>query len=81
MCMIQSTFDLCRECRTARTKLLSIIANPNNEVAALESALNTYLAFLHGFVTSVDPDNPGNSKLRHHVKFRWTDTLTGNKTT
>ncbi len=64
--------------RMARGNLLDILANPNNEIPTLMTALNNYLSLLHGFKMSLDSNKPGDSKLRHAVKFRWTNTLLGN---
>jgi len=62
--------------------LLDIIMNPNNEMTTLSNALNKYLGLLHGFVVSLDAEKEGSSsKLRHALRFRWTNTLLGNTPT
>ena len=69
------------ELRQVRTKLLELISSPNHEVATVNSNLEAYLGLLHGCITSPDPESGGDSKLRHAVRFRWTNTLLGNTPT
>ncbi|CAH1791874.1 unnamed protein product [Owenia fusiformis] len=69
---------ICSEARQARQRLLEVISDPNNEVATLETAVNNYLALLHGFMVSLDDDKSGDSKMRMIFKFKWTNTLCGN---
>ncbi len=71
----------CSELRQSRNILLDIISNPNNEISALTTALENYIGLLYGFIVAVDPENAGDSKLRHAVRFRWTNTLLGNTPT
>jgi hypothetical protein len=72
---------ICNELRQARNILLDIISNPNNEISTLSSALDNYLSLLHGFIVSMDGETTADSKLRHAVRFRWTNTLLGNTPT
>lgn len=72
---------ICNELRQTRNLLLDVISNPNNEISMLTSALDNYLGLLHGFIVSFDTEHPGDSKLRHAVRFRWTNTLLGNTPT
>lgn len=72
---------ICSELRQTRNLLLDVITNPNNEVSTLVSAVNNYLSLLHGFIVSMDEEKGGDSKLRHAVKYRWTNTLLGNTAT
>ena len=70
-------FFIFSEMKQARALLLDVVANPNNDTGTLSKAVDSYLALMYGFITSVDPEKPGDSKLRHAVKFRWTNTLLG----
>jgi len=72
---------MCSELRQSRNLLLDIISNPNNEMMTLTNALNKYLGLLHGFIVSLDAEEGGESKLRHALRFRWTNTLLGNTPT
>jgi len=73
---------VCSELRQTRNLLLDIISNPNNEMTTMMNALNNYLGLLHGFIVSLDPESESrDSKLRHALRFRWTNTLLGNTPT
>lgn len=69
---------ICSELRQTRNQLLDVISNPNIDPSALMSAVNNYLGLLDGFIVSLDEEKGGDSKLRHSVRFRWTNTLLGN---
>src|SRR6218665_3371836 len=69
------------ELRLTRNLLLDVMANPNNEPSALSAAVNNYLGLLDGFIVSLDEEKAGDSKLRHAVRYRWTNTLLGNTPT
>lgn len=68
---------ICTELRHGRTRLMEIIANPNNDVSTLVQASDNYLSLLYGFMQSLDAARSGDSKLRHIINFRWTNTLQG----
>ena len=68
--------------RQSRNLLLDIISNPTVDMTTLMNALNKYLGLLHGFIVSLDAEKEGgDSKLRHALRFRWTNTLLGNTPT
>jgi len=69
--------QLCSELRQARSRLLTIISDANNNVEVVNSAANAYLSLLHGLIMACD-ERGGESKLRHAVRFRWTNTMLGN---
>ena len=69
------------ELRMCRAHLLDIIADPNNEISTVTAQSEKYFSLLHGWIDSPDPNAAGASKLRHVIKFRWTNTLLGNATT
>ncbi|KAK2162932.1 hypothetical protein LSH36_89g03014 [Paralvinella palmiformis] len=72
---------ICSDLRGARGNLLEVISNPNRDVETLTKTLSSYISLQHGFINSLDETNPGDSKLRHAVRFRWTNTLLGNTPT
>jgi len=79
MCVVIVMYS---DLRQSRNLLLEIIMNPNNEMMTLSNALNNYLSLLHGFIVSLDAEKEGgDSKLRHALRFRWTNTLLGNTPT
>lgn len=65
----------------SRERLLDVIANPENSKDVIQPASEKYLSLLHGMISSLDPEKPGDSKLRHCMKFRWTNTLLGSTPT
>eukprot|EP00918_Siedleckia_nematoides_P029551 GHVU01063711.1.p1 GENE.GHVU01063711.1~~GHVU01063711.1.p1 ORF type:complete len:417 (-),score=54.68 GHVU01063711.1:1464-2714(-) len=87
------SFDLCQaasnagaqkilsELRLARNRMLEVVSNPNNDINTLTTSAEHYFGLLDGFNNSYDPEHTGDSKLRHIVKFRWTNTLCGNTPT
>lgn len=72
---------ICSELRQTRNQLLDVLSNPNIEPDMLVPALNNYLGLIEGFIVSLDEEKGGDSKLRHAVRFRWTNTLLGNTPT
>lgn len=73
---------ICSDLRQSRNLLLDIISNPTVDMTTLMNALNKYLGLLHGFIVSLDAEKEGgDSKLRHALRFRWTNTLLGNTPT
>uniref|UniRef100_T1IPS0 BRO1 domain-containing protein n=1 Tax=Strigamia maritima TaxID=126957 RepID=T1IPS0_STRMM len=69
--------QICSELRQTRSRLLTLIADANHEVHAIETAANAYFSFLQGFLVAID-EQGGESKLRHSIRFRWTNSLLGN---
>lgn len=65
-----------RELRQARNQLIELLSNPGNQTTVVTSALDAYLGLLFGFVISAD-ENGKDSKLRHAIQFRWSNTLLG----
>nr|CAD7446667.1 unnamed protein product [Timema bartmani] len=61
--------------KASRYRLLELLPDPRNSSAAVESALDLYLALLNGLVTA---PQGGPSKLRHNFLFKWTHSLLGN---
>lgn len=80
-CLIGSCFVLFvyREARQARMDLLNAISDPARDIESIEKNQEKYFGLLHGFITSLDPSQGGSdsSKVRHGVRFKWTNTLKG----
>lgn len=59
--------------------LLNAISDAGRDVESIEKNQEKYFALLHGFINSLDPQQGGNdsSKIRHGIRFRWTNTLKG----
>ena len=70
---------ICSDARMARNAFLDAVSDPNNEVETVINAVNNYLSLLQGFIQSMDPSAGGDSKLRNAIRFRWTNSLCGNK--
>jgi len=68
-----------RKLKETRGQLLLLLSDPNNSTEAVKQATDNYGALLHGVIVSPDQQNPGESKLRYGLQFRWTNTLGGNK--
>ncbi|KAK2193286.1 hypothetical protein NP493_16g10019 [Ridgeia piscesae] len=73
------THGICRKLKETRGQLLLLLSDPNNSTEAVKQATDNYGALLHGVIVSPDQQNPGESKLRYGLQFRWTNTLGGNK--
>lgn len=67
---------ICSELRQARSRLIELIVDPNQNSQHVATTYDNYLSLLHGFLTSVDESN-GESKLRHSIRFRWTHSMLG----
>ncbi|KAI0216559.1 BRO1 domain-containing protein BROX [Lamellibrachia satsuma] len=74
------THGICRRLKETRANLLLLLSDPNNSTSAVKQATDNYGALLNGLIVSPDPQNAGMSKLRYGIKFRWTNTIGGNKT-
>ncbi|PAA53854.1 hypothetical protein BOX15_Mlig023520g1, partial [Macrostomum lignano] len=55
-------------------KLLDMLADPNLSVSIVEEAANQYLSLLVGFIHGPETGTDS-SKIRHALKFKWTDSL------
>ncbi|XP_013419651.1 BRO1 domain-containing protein BROX [Lingula anatina] len=74
------TRKICSDLRQHRNRLLDILSNPNENMETVDNVAKEYFSLLQGFLTAVD-EKGGESKLRHIIRFRWTNTLTGNTPT
>lgn len=59
--------------------LLNAISDPGRDTESMEKNQEKYFGLLHGFLNSLDPQQGGSdsSKVRHGIRFRWTNTLKG----
>ena len=59
--------------------LLNAVSDPNRDIESIEKNQEKYFGLLHGFITSLDAAEGGSdkSKIRHGVRFKWTNTLKG----
>jgi hypothetical protein len=78
--------------KQARARILELLPDPHHDIPKIESALKLYLAVLKGFLEP--PSNQSNksgeeggptsgtrpSKLRHAVRFRWSQSMLGTGT-
>ena len=62
--------------RAERKALIEYFSDPSSPVDDVEKSLKNYLSLLMGM--TFGPDTTGPSKLRHLMKFKWTQTLLGN---
>ncbi|XP_054153270.1 BRO1 domain-containing protein BROX-like [Oppia nitens] len=73
--------QLCDRLKTYRQQVLELMTDPSSDADVVDKQLRLYLSLLLGFVfnNSFDPNHgpTDSSKLRHYIKFKWTDTLLG----
>ena len=96
ICILWCNFDgntfFYSDLKQARARLLELLPDPHHDVPKVEAALKLYLAVLRGFLEP--PNGQGNksgedggssggtraSKLRHAVRFRWSQSMLGTTT-
>ncbi|RWS24291.1 BRO1 domain-containing protein BROX-like protein [Leptotrombidium deliense] len=49
----------------------------NNGITTVETVLNSYISLLLGFVKALDDRGGDYSKLRHSLRFKWTQSMLG----
>ncbi|RWS10874.1 BRO1 domain-containing protein BROX-like protein, partial [Dinothrombium tinctorium] len=70
--------QICSELKQNREKLIELFTDANNSVSSVETTLHNYLSLLMGFVQALDNRGGDYSKLRHSLRFKWTQTMLGN---
>lgn len=65
------------ELKKNRNALIESFSNEQAAESDLEDALNRYISFLIGFIDPVGTKTSESSRLRHIIKFKWTQTLLG----
>ena len=73
--------QLCDQLRKARLQALELMTDPSSSADGVEKQVKHYLSLLLGLVFNYTL-NPNygptdSSKLRHYIKFKWTDSLLG----
>jgi len=73
--------QICEQLKQLRSKLIELMSDPSTDATILEKQLMSYLSLLQGFTYSHQLDQrhgPNySSKLRHYIRFKWTNTLLG----
>lgn len=76
---------VCSDLKQARARILELLPDPHHDIPKVETALKLYLSLLRGFLeppNKRDDDNSPSggtrpSKLRHAVRFRWSQSMLG----
>uniref|UniRef100_A0A2P2I9C9 BRO1 domain-containing protein BROX-like n=1 Tax=Hirondellea gigas TaxID=1518452 RepID=A0A2P2I9C9_9CRUS len=69
---------ICSDLKQARKRLLEMLPDANHEISVVEPALMLYLAVLRGLIHPPEEEGTSWSKLRHAVRFKWTNSMLGN---
>ncbi|KAG7154059.1 BRO1 domain-containing protein BROX-like [Homarus americanus] len=69
---------ICSDLRQSRLRLLQLLPDANHEIDVVEPALTLYLSLLRGLIEVPEDQSSGWSKLRHSIRFRWTQSMLGN---
>ena len=64
--------------KQSRLRILELLPDPHHDVPKMETAMKLYYSLIRGFLeTSNYRGNTEASKLRHSLRFRWTQSLLG----
>ncbi|MCL4145815.1 UNVERIFIED_CONTAM: hypothetical protein GTU68_005802, partial [Idotea baltica] len=63
--------------KQARLRLLELTPNANHEIDVYEPALTLYLSLLRGLVYPPEDQTSDWSKIRHAIRFKWTNSILG----
>lgn len=66
---------LCSMLKRERQNLLQLMTDPANKLDAVQALFNTYVSLLLGFVNDPSGKSFGDSKLRHSIKPKWSQSL------
>ena len=59
-------------------RILELLPDPHHDVPKMETAIKLYFSLLRGFLEfTTSEGSTSASKLRHGVRFRWTQSLLG----
>jgi len=65
--------------KQSRLRILELLPDPHHDVPKMETAIKLYFGLLRGFMEfTTSEGSTSASKLRHGVRFRWTQSLLGN---
>uniref|UniRef100_A0A914CXJ7 BRO1 domain-containing protein n=1 Tax=Acrobeloides nanus TaxID=290746 RepID=A0A914CXJ7_9BILA len=71
---------ICGELRLRRDKFLKHLESGSSDLATVEEEFKAYIALFYGFLYEIDGETDAkNSKLRHLMKFIWTNSLLGSE--
>ena len=64
--------------KQSRLRILELLPDPHHDVPKMETAMKLYFGIIRGFVeASTSEGSIQASKLRHSLRFRWTQSLLG----
>ena len=64
--------------KQSRLRILELLPDPHHDVPKMETAIKLYFGLLRGFMEfTTSEGSTSASKLRHGVRFRWTQSLLG----
>ena len=64
--------------KQSRMRILELLPDPHHDVPKMETAIKLYFSLLRGFLEfTTSEGSTSASKLRHGVRFRWTQSLLG----
>ena len=73
--------QVCEQLRKSRLQVIELMTDPSSDPEVVDKQLKQYLSLLMGLVFnySLNPNYgpTDSSKLRHYIKFKWTDSLLG----
>ena len=64
--------------KQSRLRILELLPDPHHDAPKMETAIKLYFGLLRGFMEfTTSEGSTSASKLRHSVRFRWTQSLLG----
>ena len=64
--------------KQSRMRILELIPDPHHDVPKMETAMKLYFSIIRGFLEAATSHGGIQaSKLRHSLRFRWTQSLLG----
>ena len=68
--------------KQSRLRILELIPDPHHDVQQMETAMKLYFSLLRGFLEFTTSEGSASaSKLRHSLRFRWSQSLFANSST
>jgi len=67
--------EICMRLKNTRCQLLEFFTDPSKDTADIQSSLDVYLSLLKGFINEIGDGSMQDSKLRHSVTFKWSQSL------
>ena len=64
--------------KQSRMRILELLPDPHHDVPKMETAMKLYYSLIRGFLEAATSQGGIQaSKLRHSLRFRWTQSLLG----